>query len=166
METVIPKISEIWPSIIAFVILFALLYRFAFPMITNMLQERADKIAESLEKAEETRVEAERLLDDYKKQMAEARHEAGKIVEDSRKVAESMKDEIVARANEEAEEVKTKALAAIEAEKRSVMSELQASVAALSTELAGKIIGTELDEAKHKGLIKSYLDEVGSLDER
>ena len=56
-----------------------------------------------MEKAEQTRIEAERLLDDYKQQMAEARKEAGTIMEQARKVADTMKDEIVAKANEERE---------------------------------------------------------------
>ena len=71
METVIPKLSEVWVSFLAFGILFFVLARFAFPPIQRMLEERSEKIRESLEKAEETRVEAERLLDDYKEQMAE-----------------------------------------------------------------------------------------------
>lgn len=157
--------SEVIVSFASFTILFVLLWKFALPPITKMLDERSEKIRVSLEKAEETRIEAETLFEEYKQQMAEARAEAGKVLDDARKAAEGMKDEIVAQANAEAEETKQKAIEAIEAEKRAAMAELQASVATLSTDLAGRLIATELDEAKHKALIESYLKEVGSLDE-
>jgi F-type H+-transporting ATPase subunit b len=103
VELIIPNTTEMWVSIVAFLILFVVLAKFAFPPITKMLDERADKIRESLEKAEDTRVEAERLLDEYKVQMAEARAEATQVIEQGRKVAESMKAEIVAKAKAEAE---------------------------------------------------------------
>jgi F-type H+-transporting ATPase subunit b len=85
-----------WINIVAFLVLFFVLAKFAFPPITKMLDERANKIRESLERAEDTRVEAERLLDEYKVQMAEARQEASKVIEQGRTVAESIKAEILA----------------------------------------------------------------------
>ena len=110
MEAIIPKVAEI-------IVVARLVPRAVrrccgssrFPPITNMLDKRAETIRESLEKAEETRVEAERLLDEYKQQMAEARGEAAKVIEQGRKVADAMKDDIVAKANEEAAGVIAKA---------------------------------------------------------
>jgi F-type H+-transporting ATPase subunit b len=163
MEAVIPKLGEIWPTVVAFVILFVVLWRFAFPPIIAMLDKRADTIRESLEKAEETQIEAERLMDEYKKQMAEARLEAGRIVEQGRKVADSMKDEIVAKANEEAQNLIVKAKESIEAEKTAAMAELQASVADLSVLVAGKVIGKSMSVEDHAELIKQAMAEVGGL---
>jgi F-type H+-transporting ATPase subunit b len=163
MEAVIPKLGEIWPTVVAFVILFVVLWRFAFPPITAMLDKRAETIRESLEKAEETQIEAERLMDEYKKQMAEARLEAGRIVEQGRKVADSMKDDIVAKANEEAQNLIVKAKESIEAEKLAAMAELQASVADLSVAVAGKVIGKSMSVEDHAELIKQAMAEVGGL---
>jgi F-type H+-transporting ATPase subunit b len=154
-----------WVNIVAFVVVFFVLAKFAFPPITKMLDERATKIRESLEKAEDTRVEAERLLDEYKAQMADARAEAAQVIEQGRKVAESMKAEILAKAREEAEAEKAKAVAAITAEKESAMAELKGEVADLSVAVAGKIIGSSLSKADHEALIDKYLAEVGSLNE-
>jgi len=165
VDIIIPNTTEMWVNIAAFAVLFVVLWKFAFPPITKMLDERANKIRESLEKAEETRVEAERLLDEYKAQMAEARAEAAQIIEQSRKVAESMKAEILAKAREEAEAEKSKAVAAITAEKESAMAELKGVVAELSVAVAGKIIGSSLSKADHEALIDKYLAEVGSLNE-
>jgi len=165
VELIIPNTTEMWINIAAFAVLFFVLAKFAFPPITKMLDERANKIRESLEKAEDTRVEAERLLEEYKVQMAEARSEATQVIEQGRKVAESMKTEILAKAKEEAEAEKVKAIEAIKAEKAAAMGELQAQVADLSVAVAGKIIGTSLSRKDHEALIDSFLAEVGSLNE-
>ncbi|MCX8006562.1 MAG: F0F1 ATP synthase subunit B [Coriobacteriia bacterium] len=166
MEKIIPLGVELYVNLAAFVVLFVLLAKFAFPPITKMLDERAEKIRESLEKAEDTRIEAERLLEEYRQQMAEARAEAAKIIEQGRTVAENMKSEILAKAREEAEAEKAKALEAIKAERAAAVAELQAKVAELSVAVAGKILGEQLTPAEHEALIERYLAEVGSLDER
>ena len=165
MGTVIPPLSAIWPTMIAFLVLFVILWKFAFPPITKMLEERATNIRESLERAEQTKVEAERLLDEYKQQMAEARGEAAKVIEQGRKVAEAMKDEIVAKAKEEAAAVLAKAHEAMETEKKAAIAELQAQVADLSVAVAGKIIGEKLTTADHARLIDAFMAEAGSLND-
>jgi F-type H+-transporting ATPase subunit b len=62
VEKIIPLGVELYINLAAFVVVFVLLWKFAFPPITKMLDERAEKIRESLEKAEDTRIVAERLL--------------------------------------------------------------------------------------------------------
>lgn len=163
--SVVPVLADIWPSIIAFAILFILLKKFAFGPISNILEKRAATIKESLEKAEQTQVDAERMLEEYKAQMAEARAEAGKVIEQGRKVAESMKAEILAQATKDAEAVVAKAHEAMEAEKKAAVAELQASVADLSVAVAGKLIGGELSASDHASLIEKYVAEVGSLND-
>jgi F-type H+-transporting ATPase subunit b len=165
LGAVYPNPADIWPTWVAFLILFFLLYRFALPAITGMLDKRAATISESLEKAEETKVEAERLLEDYKQQMAEARAEAGKVIEQGRKVAESMKDEITAKANEEAAQIVAKAQEAMEAERKAAAAELQAQVADLSVAVAGKLIDEQLDASDHAALIDKFVSEVGGLND-
>jgi F-type H+-transporting ATPase subunit b len=163
MEVLLPKVPEIFVSLISFLVLFFVLARFAFPPITNMLDKRAETIRESLDRAEETRVEAERLLDEYKVQMAEARAEAAKVIEQGRMIAEKMKDDIVAKANEESANMLVKAKESIEGEKTAAMAELQRSVADLSVQVAGKLIGEKLSAEEHAKLIERYIAEVGSL---
>lgn len=163
MDKIIPVTSELVVALISFAVLFVAMWKFALPPITKMLDERAETIKGSLEKAEETRVEAERLLDEYKAQMAEARKEAGVIVEQARKVAETMKDEIVAKGNEEREALLAKAKAEIGAEKNAAMAELQASVADISVAVAGKLLGSQMSAKDHAALIEKYMAEVGGL---
>jgi F-type H+-transporting ATPase subunit b len=76
-----------------------------------------------------------------------------------------MKDEIVAKANEEREALLVHAREEIEGEKRAAVAELQASVADLSVAVAGRILGTTLTKADHAALIEKYVAEVGSLNE-
>jgi len=135
------------------------------PAVLGMVDARAARIRESLEKAEETKVEAERLMGDYKNQLAEARGEAAKVIEQGRKVADAMKDEIVAKANEEAAGIVAKAHEAMEAEKKAAIADLQAQVAELSVAVAGKIIGEKLSADEHARLIEQYMSEVGGLND-
>jgi F-type H+-transporting ATPase subunit b len=165
MQLILPQFPEVIVSLISFLVLFGVLAKFAFPAINKMLDDRAAKIKESLEKAEQTRVEAERLLEDYKTQMAEARQEASRVIEQGRKVAETVKAEIVAQANVEREGLLARAREEIEGEKKAAMAELQASVADLSVGVAGRILGTTMTKADHAALIDKYLAEVGSINE-
>lgn len=163
MEAVIPKLGEIWPTVLAFVILFVVLWKFAFPPIVGMLEKRSATIEESLTKAEQTRIDAEKLLEDYKKQVAGARQDSNRIIEEGRQVAEAMKEEILAKARTEAEDIVVKAKESIEAEKRAAMAELQAQAADLSVNVAGKVIGKTLSRDDHMKLVEQALAEVGGL---
>jgi F-type H+-transporting ATPase subunit b len=163
MDRLIPATIEVAISAVSFLVLFVALWKFALPPITGMLDKRAETIKESLEKAENTRVEAERLLDEYKEQLAVARQEANQVIEQGRKIAESMKDEIVAKASEEREALLAKAKEEIQAEKNAAVAELQASVADLSVAVAGKILGSQMSKADHAALIDKYVAEVGGL---
>jgi F-type H+-transporting ATPase subunit b len=164
MDKIIPLSSELLVALVSFGVLFVVIWKLALPPITKMLDERAEKIKDSLEKAEETRVEAERLLDEYKLQLADARQEANRVIEQGRKVADTMKEEIVAKANEERENMLVRAREEIQGEKRAAMAELQAQVADLSVAVAGRLIGTTMNAADHKALIEKVVAEVGSLD--
>jgi F-type H+-transporting ATPase subunit b len=130
-----------------------------------MLDKRSDTIRESLEASEATRIEAERLLEEYKTQMTEARQEAAKVIDQGRKIAETMKNEIMAKATEDAQALLVKAREGIDAEKKAAIAELQGSVADLSVAVAGKLLGETLSAADHAKLIERYVSEVGALNE-
>lgn len=165
LGSVYPNPADIWPTWVAFLILFFLLYKFAFPLILGMIDKRTERIRESLEKAEETKIEAERLMEDYKQQMAEARGDAAKVIEQGRKVADSMKEEIIAQAKEEAAGIVAKAHEVMETERKAASAELQGQVAELSVAVAGKIIGERLSADEHARLIEQFVAEVGGLND-
>lgn len=165
LGAVYPNPADIWPTLVAFIILFVVLYKFAFPSILGMLDKRSDAIRDSLTKAEETKVEAERLLEEYKVQMAEARAEAGKVIAQGRKVSETMQAEMKIKAEEQAAAIIAKAKEAMESEKKAAMVELQGAIAEIAVGAAGKVIGEKLTLADHAKLIDSYLAEMGSLND-
>lgn len=165
MENILPNIYEFVPMISAFILLAVVLGKFAWPSIIKALDERQESIAATIAKAEETKVDAERLLEDYKVQMAEARGDAAKVIEEGRVAADAIRADLVTRAESEADAIVAKAREAMEAEKRSAMLELQASVADLSVAVAGKLIGASLTVEQNAALIDRFVAEVGGLNE-
>lgn len=163
MELLIPKMTELIPALISFLIILFVSAKFVWPPITNMLDERAVTIRESLERAEAAKLEGERLLEEYKKTMAEARKEAGTILQQAKQAAESNRAEAYAKALAEADDMIAKAREAIEGEKRAAIADLQKSVADLSVAVAGKLIGGELSREDQLKVIEKYVAEAGSL---
>lgn len=163
MKAILPNLAELIPALISFAIVFFVLAKFAWPAISQMLDQRADTIRESLERAENAKVEAERLLEEYKHTMAEARREAGTILQQAKQSAETTRSEAYAKATAEYDDMILKAREAIDGEKRAAIAELQRSVADLSIAVAGKLIGTELSKEDHLKVIEKYVSEAGSL---
>ena len=163
MKAIIPNLAEFIPALISFGIVYFLLYKFAWPAIIGMLDKRAETIREGLERVESAKIEAERLLEEYRHTMAEARKEAGMIMQQAKQSAEVTRLEAAAKAQVEYDGMLEKAREAIDGEKRAAISELQGSVAELTVAIAGKLIGSELSEDEHRKVIEKYLAEAGSL---
>ena len=163
MELLIPKLSELIPATISFLIILFISWKFVWPPLTNMLDERAVNIRESLERAEAAKIEAERLLEEYKHTMAEARKEAGTILQQAKQAAEATRTEAQTRAQAEYDEMIVKARESIEGEKRAAVAELQKSVADLSVAVAGKLIAGELSREEQLEIVEKYVREAGSL---
>jgi len=163
VELLIPKMTELVPALISFLIILFVASKFVWPPITAILDERAVTIRESLERAEAAKVEAERLLEEYKHTMAEARKEAGTILQQAKQAAESTRSEAAAKALAEADELIAKAREAIEGEKRAAIADLQKSVADLSIAVAGRLIAGELTRDDQLKVIEKYVSEAGSL---
>lgn len=163
MEAILPKGPEILVSLVSFLVLFTVLWKFALPPITGMLETRADTIRDGLERAEAARIEAERLLEEYRQTMADARKEAGTILQQAKKAAEVARAEAAAKTQAEIDAMVAKARESIEGERRAAVASLQASVADLSVAVASKIIGSELSKEDHLSVIEKYISEAGSL---
>lgn len=163
--TILPEINQLIYSTVAFFILLFLLSRFAFPPILNVLDKRAQTIRESLEKAEETRAEAEKLLSDYREQLSQARSEAQQIIGQGRILGENMKKDMVEKANREARSMIDRAQTEISLEKEKALAELRNRIADLSIELASQVTQKSLDRKDHVRLIEDYLARVGEVHE-
>jgi F-type H+-transporting ATPase subunit b len=155
-----PKLSELILGAVAFFILFAFMYRWVIPRVNQMLEARRDKIQGDLEKAEEAKSEADKLLADYRGQLSSARDEANRIIEEGRKTAESMRRDLEAKAEEESRAIVAKAQDEIRAERDRVFQELKAQVGELSLQLAGRMVGESLDRDRHLRLVDDYIRDL------
>ena len=163
IEAILPKMNEFIPMLVAFLILWIILAKFGWPLFDRMLEKRSNTIRDDLKNAEDARVESERLLEEYKQQLAEAKAQASQIVADAKQTGESVKADITAKAQKEAADMIEKARVAIEAEKKTAVSELQGSVAEISVSVAAKLIGNDLSDEEHRQMIKRYVEEAGSF---
>ncbi len=142
--------------------MFAVLAKFAFPALNKMLAARTEKIQGELEKAEQTRVQAEAELTDYRTQLAGARGEANRIIEESRKTADQLRRDLQAKAEQEAQATVARASEEIRAERDRVFQELKSQVGEIAVELAGRVVGKSLDKGAHDRLIDEYIDQVAA----
>lgn len=163
VSLVLPETAELIAGIIAFAIVFFVVWRWAMPTINQTLENRQQAVAGELAGAEEAKVEAESLVSDYRSQLAEAKTDANRIVEDAREAAEQMKTDIVNRAEEEASQILSKARTEAESEKSRALAEARAEVGEISVDLAGKIVGESLDSSAHQDLVDRYLADLEQM---
>ena len=163
ISAILPNMTEFIPMLIAFIIVAIILWKLGWPMFEKMLAKRETTIKEALEKSEAARVESERVLAEYKAQLEDAKAQAAAIIADAKKTGEAMKADLTAKAQSEADNMIAKATAAIEAERKAAVSDLQGSVADMTVALASKIIGGDLSDDEHRKIIERYVREAGSL---
>ncbi len=160
---ILPDMIEFIPMLVAFIILWIILAKFGWPMFNGMLEKRENTIREALKKSEEAQIESERVLQEYRQQLADAKAQAAQIISDARATGEAVKADISAKAQSEAEDMIAKAKVAIEAEKKQAVAELQGSVVDISVDVAAKLIGEDLTEGEHRKIIERYVSEAGSF---
>jgi F-type H+-transporting ATPase subunit b len=163
LDLILPETAELIWGAICFAIVALLLSRYAFPKLREAVQARETTIQNALEETERSKDEAQKLLDDYKKQLAEARSEANRVIEDSRRQGEEVRKEVIARAEKDAEGVVERAREQIEAERDRTVQELQGQIAELSIDLAEKVVGRSLDGESQRELVDAYIKEVGGM---
>ena len=159
----LPDTAELIWGLFAFLVLFGFMWRFVFPQMNRMLDERSARIQGQLEQAEATRQEAEQLRSQYAEQLADARAEADRIREEAREDAERIRSERVSAAEEEADSIRASAREEAQAERGRVIADLRGQVAAISVDLASKIVQRELDADRHADLVDRYINELSSL---
>ncbi|MDV8345722.1 F0F1 ATP synthase subunit B [Streptococcus pneumoniae] len=145
----------------SFILLLVLIKKFAWSNITGIFEERAEKIASDIDRAEEARQKAEVLAQKREDELAGSRKEAKTIIENAKETAEQSKANILADAKLEAGHLKEKANQEIAQNKVKALQSVKGEVADLTISLAGKIISQNLDSHAHKALIDQYIDQLG-----
>lgn len=149
-------------QVIAFIILFLLLSRFAFKPLFGVMEKRRQMVLEQMESAQKNRDEAHQYIEEQKQALQQARKEAYDIIEQAKSTGSKQADDIVAAARNEAGRLKEEALRDIEAEKNNAIAALKAQVSGLSVLIASKIIEKQVDEQSQQQLVEQYLQEVGN----
>lgn len=163
IDVLLPNMAEFIPMLVCFIILIAILGKFGWPKFADMLDKRELTIKDSLEKSEAARIESEKLLEEYKQQLAEAKTQAAQIVADAKKTGEALKTDMSEQAQKEAADIIAKAKVAIESEKKVAIAELQSSVADTSIAVAARLVGNDLSEDDHRKVIERYVKEAGNF---
>jgi F-type H+-transporting ATPase subunit b len=149
----------VW-TLLVFGITMVLLARLAFPRITAALDRRQKTIEDSIDHAERTRGEADRILAEYRERLQEARTQADEIVQHARATAEAHDRETREQARELAAEASARAERDIAAATQRALQELRKEVADLTVMATEKVTRKALDSADQKRLVEEALSEL------
>ncbi len=149
----------IW-TVLTFVILLVILKKMAWGPILNSLNEREAFIKDSLDKADKARIEAEKLLEENKANLAKAEEEAQKIIQKGREYSEKLKAQMLEESKAEAKKMILEATSEIERKNQEAFNNLKDQVADIAVSAAEKIIRTNLDKEKQTKLVNEYLKDL------
>ena len=157
MNLVTPDAGLLFWMVVIFGLLFFLLWKFGFPVITSMVEKRNAAIEKSLKDAHEIEARMGQMVEEHARMLEEARKEQAQILRD----ATDARNKILAQAKDEAREEAAKILAEartqIEAEKEAALRDVRKEVAVLSVSIAEKILRKELSEDKEQ---REYIDRM------
>ncbi|MED5047005.1 F0F1 ATP synthase subunit B [Bacillus siamensis] len=153
--------GDILFQLLAMLVLLALLKKFALGPLLNIMKQREDHITGEITSAEQRNKEAQKLIEEQRVLLKEAKQESQSLIENAKKLGEKQKEDIIQAARAESERLKEAARTEIVKEKEQAVSALREQVASLSVLIASKVIEKELDEQAQEKLIQDYLKEVG-----
>ena len=149
-------------QVVNFLLLLYLLNRFLFKRVFALLDERRTRISKGLEDAEVAARDRELARAEREAAVEGARKEAAALLANANKIATDTRDEILAKAREDAEKVTERAREEITAEKEKAMAELRAQVADLALEAAGKLVRSDMNATTQRRLVEEFLAETPS----
>lgn len=167
MSLLLPDSGLLFWMVIIFAIVFVILARYGFPVITKMLQKRRDYIDNSLRLAREADEKLARMTEEQARMIAQAREEQNRILREAAQARDNIVSKAREQAQDEARKILEEARVRIEAEKESALREIRSQVALLSVKVAEKVIRQNLSTDKAQmDLVNKMLDEVSSSKRR
>ncbi|MGK2947190.1 MAG: F0F1 ATP synthase subunit B [Acidimicrobiales bacterium] len=158
----LPEVNELIWGGLAFLIVFGFLWKMGVPAIKGGMTARADRIRSDLDAAEAQRTEADAILADYRAQLADAKNESARIIEEARQSADALKKDQEARLQTELADLRSKAAADIDAAKVQAIADLRGEVASLAIGAAEVVVGHNLDQPTQVQLIEDYINQVSN----
>ncbi|MCX4670006.1 F0F1 ATP synthase subunit B [Streptomyces sp. NBC_01381] len=157
----IPPGPELLVGALAFAIVFFFFWKKLLPNINKVLDERREAIEGGIEKAEAAQTEAQSVLEQYKAQLAEARHEAARLRQEAQEQGAQLIAEMRAEGQRQREEIVAAGHTQLAADRKAAAQTLRQDVGQLATDLAGKLVGESLeDHARQSRTIDRFLDEL------
>ena len=152
----------VWMTLI-FGIVFFVLAKWGFPMITGSVQERAERINASIKAAKEAEERLQNLAKEQSEMIEEARREQARILKETAASRDAMIENAKSQAQEEASKIIAQARKQIDAEKESALGDIRKDVALLSVGIAEKVLRKDLaDDSEQARLISALADEMAS----
>jgi F-type H+-transporting ATPase subunit b len=166
-DPLLPTMPELIIGLICFVLVFGVLGKMLVPRLMKTLDERYDQIEGGINRADEAQAEAQAVLQQYRAQLDDARHEASRLREEAHEQGAAIIAEMRERAEAEARRIAEAAQSQIEAERQQALISLRTEVGALATELASRIVGESLTDTARQGrMVDRFLAdlEAGNAD--
>ncbi len=153
------SINFFWVIVAAlnFIVFLALIWRFGFDPIANILAQRKTRIDQGLADAQQARKDRDGAAADRDRVMADARREAQALIVAAQKSAEELRGADIAATRKDLDSMRERALADIQAERDRALADLRSQVADLALLAAGKVVGETMTEARQRRLVEEFL---------
>ncbi len=163
MDLLIPSTGLLFWMSITFLVVFFLLWKFGFPVITGMVKERQAFIDESLKKAHEANERLANIQKEGESILQEAREKQAQILKEAAATRDAIVEQAQTRARSEGARLLDEAKAAIEQEKKAAIADIRQQVATLSVQIAEKVLKKNLkDDKAQMDLIDRMLNDVSA----
>lgn len=147
-------------TIISFALLLFIVSKFAWEPISKILNEREALIDNNINQARQANENAEALNNEAREELANARSEANKLIQDTKWQVSKMKADNIDKANEEIEEMRNQSKESIKRERRQMLESMEDQIGHLSVEIAEQILKREVSSQDHKQLISDLVLEM------
>jgi F-type H+-transporting ATPase subunit b len=147
-------------TLVIFILLSIVLAKYAFPPILGYAAAREQRIQDALDEARRQREETERLLEEQRAELAEARVQAQQFIAEGKQAAERVREDMLVRARAEQEELVTRAKQDIVSERERAIESLRREAVDLAMAAAGKLLGQRVDAAEDRRIVTEYLKTV------
>ncbi|MDQ1438469.1 MAG: F-type H+-transporting ATPase subunit b [Acidimicrobiaceae bacterium] len=159
---ILPDKNELFWGFLAFIVLFVLMWKLAFPAVAKAMENRTNRIRKDLDDAERLKSEAQTILDQYSAQLQDAKSEANRIIEEARQTADQLRRDLMARAESEVAELRQRNADDINAAKDRTLADLRQQVAEIAIAAAERVVERNLDRDTNTALVENFISQVGA----
>src|SRR5437764_11556737 len=159
---ILPSKDEMIYGIGAFAVVFFFMWKYGYPAVKKAMDDRTERIRANLDNADRVRSEAQTILDEYQRQLNDARGEANRIIEEARQTADSLRRDLMARAEAEVAELRQRSQDDMRASQERALGELRAAVADIAIQAAEVVVQHNLDRQTNVQLIENFITQVGA----